>query len=328
MKKIFSLIKIIIAMVILFNCFVFSVENKKELIVSAEVLSPNISNSSVLFTPRNAEYIYTGEPISPEFTVRLNFTLEPDIDYTYKIISSDDAEKGTSAGINVGKVTLEIEGTGTFTSGYYGKRTATFKIIKSDEPETENKLVFSPNPKFTEFLENTNRVATVMKTDQGQRILVYSNNEIFSWDTWGNIPYMKMTVPDGWKVTYSTEIESPLPRTITSETVLENAFIYYVLVEETGDVVYTDNEILDWYLSMEIGDDIVLPYPKGDINLNGKVDIEDVKLLGNAILGRDELTSKQAEFADVCEDGIVNCLDLCVLKKIYCYQIKEIGLNP
>jgi hypothetical protein len=135
-------------------------------------------------------------------------------------------------------------------------------VNKADVPK-ENKLYFRQNPKFTEFLKSTDREATVAETDQGQRILVYNNSGNSSGN---NIPYMKMTVPDGWKVTYSTEIESPLPKTVTSGSVLENAFIYYVLVEETNDVVYTDDEILSWYLSMEIGDDIVLPYFEGEIS--------------------------------------------------------------
>lgn len=116
-----------------------------------------------------------------------------------------------------------------------------------------NKLTFTPNPKFVKFLEETNREATVTQTDKGIRIAVYNHSN----DPSGHpIQPLKMTVPSGWQITYSIEAIDPSPQTVGEGIVNGNGyFIYYVLVEKTGDVVYTENEILDWYLSMEIGSD-------------------------------------------------------------------------
>ena len=117
-----------------------------------------------------------------------------------------------------------------------------------------NKLVFTPNSKFIEFLEETNREATVTQTDKGIRILVYNH----SGDPTGHpIPPLKMTVPSGWKITYSIEAVDPSPQTVSEGIVNEKNFIYYVLVEKTGDAIYTENEILDWYLSMDIGSESI-----------------------------------------------------------------------
>ena len=123
---------------------------------------------------------------------------------------------------------------------------STTTTVITTEP---NKLVFTPNSKFIEFLEETNREATVTQTDKGIRILVYNH----SGDPTGHpIPPLKMTVPSGWQIMYSIEAINPSPQTVSEGIVNEKNFIYYVLVEKTGDVVYTENEILDWYLSMDI----------------------------------------------------------------------------
>lgn len=113
----------------------------------------------------------------------------------------------------------------------------------------DKKLSFTPNPKFIEFLEETNREVTVKQTENGMRILVYN----YSNDPTGHsIPSLQMTVPCGWKVTYSTEIVEPLPQTVTNCIVNEQNFIYYVVVEKTGEFIYTEDEVLNWYLSMDI----------------------------------------------------------------------------
>ena len=128
---------------------------------------------------------------------------------------------------------------------------STTTTVITTEP---NKLVFTPNSKFIEFLEETNREATVTQTDKGIRILVYNH----SGDPTGHpIPPLKMTVPSGWKITYSIEAVDPSPQTVSEGIVNEKNFIYYVLVEKTGDAIYTENEILDWYLSMDIGSESI-----------------------------------------------------------------------
>ncbi|HKM02128.1 MAG TPA: dockerin type I repeat-containing protein [Sedimentibacter sp.] len=53
----------------------------------------------------------------------------------------------------------------------------------------------------------------------------------------------------------------------------------------------------------------------GNVNLDGAVDVEDVKLLQKAILGEQELSPQQAEEADVNTDGEINVFDICTLKQ-------------
>jgi hypothetical protein len=64
------------------------------------------------------------------------------------------------------------------------------------------------------------------------------------------------------------------------------------------------------------------PTIKGDINSDGEVNSDDVKLLQDAILGEQELTPQQAEAADMNSDGNINCCDLCALKRLILTQPK------
>lgn len=93
-------------------------------------ISPDLSLSAVLFTPDNAEYAYTGREVKPVFQVRLE-NIVPETAYTTEIVSSDDAEKQTSAGIRPGTVTIRISADGNAASSYYGTQTAQYKIIKA-----------------------------------------------------------------------------------------------------------------------------------------------------------------------------------------------------
>ena len=132
--------------------------------------------------------------------------------------------------------------------------TENIDILNKLVEQKSNKLYFTPNPKFIEFLEETNREATVTQTDKGMRILVYNHSD----DPTGHpIPSLKMTIPPGWQIVYSVEAIDPSPQTVGEGIVNETNFIYYVLVEKTGDVFYTDDEILAWYLSMNIGSESI-----------------------------------------------------------------------
>ncbi|WP_302160975.1 dockerin type I repeat-containing protein [uncultured Ruminococcus sp.] len=60
----------------------------------------------------------------------------------------------------------------------------------------------------------------------------------------------------------------------------------------------------------------------GDVNLNGVFDVADIKLLQNYLVCRETLTAEQGAVADVCNDGVLNALDLCVLRRMYLEQSK------
>ena len=75
-------------------------------------------------------YTYTGNPILPSLTVTFDgATLVKDQHYTVTVTSTDGT--GTSAGTNVGTVTLEIKGIGNFQGTKPG---VTFQIVKADGP--------------------------------------------------------------------------------------------------------------------------------------------------------------------------------------------------
>lgn len=95
-------------------------------------LMPNIKNASVVFEPHTAIYEYTGKTIDPIFSVIINGIVD-ESEYEWEVISIDDEENKTSAGILPGKVTIEIRGTGDESHGYYGATTATYQIIKTSE---------------------------------------------------------------------------------------------------------------------------------------------------------------------------------------------------
>lgn len=194
--------------------------------------------------------VYSGDPVSlhPErYSVPAPNNSIPGtqwVEVRYRIYN-DDAEEWVSATtfFQVNFITPAI----TTTAPPETTAVTTTTVITTES----KKLSFTPNPKFVEFLENTNREATVQQTDKGIRIVVYN----YSGDPTGHpIPPLKMTVPSGWQITYSIEAIDPSPQTVGEGIVNGNGyFIYYVLVEKTGDVAYTENEILDWYLSMDIG---------------------------------------------------------------------------
>lgn len=55
---------------------------------------------------------------------------------------------------------------------------------------------------------------------------------------------------------------------------------------------------------------------KGDVNLDGTVDIADLVKLQNHVLGRTELTSAEAKNADVCKDDQIDSFDTAMLRRI------------
>jgi hypothetical protein len=195
------------------------------------------------------------------------------------------------------------------------------------------KPIFTPNSEFVDFLDSTNRKATVTQTDKGIRILVYNNNDNPS----GNgIPYLTMIVPSGWQVTYSTETEFVSPKTVGEGTVFESNFIYYVMVEKTGDFTYTDDEILNWYLSMGIENikplttttvttnittttvvTTTTPYIpeqlKGDANSDDKLNIRDAAFIARKLA--EQKSQDIPELADYNEDNVVDIRDASAIAR-------------
>ena len=88
--------------------------------------------------------------------------------------------------------------------------------------------------------------------------------------------------------------------------------------------------IMIWELSQDaggelsllavIGDEILKQRTTvGDVNLDGKIDASDVKLMLNGMLGEAELDAPQSVQGDINGDGVVNVLDMCGMKEIVLY---------
>lgn len=52
----------------------------------------------------------------------------------------------------------------------------------------------------------------------------------------------------------------------------------------------------------------------GDVNLDGRVNVQDVVLLQKYLIRKETLTAEQAKPADSNSDGVINVIDLSSLK--------------
>ena len=88
------------------------------------------------------------------------------------------------------------------------------------------------------------------------------------------------------------------------------------IIDQEGLIQYANNEIdFEWMLYVIeelIGSDILL----GDLNLDESIDILDVILIVNIILGTLEPSNFQLEASDLNLDGVVNVLDIVQIVNI------------
>lgn len=95
---------------------------------AADVVAPNLAFSSPEYPDRTPDFLYTGEQIEPEFSLRLpGQDAIPSGVYTFRIISEDGEE--TSAGTKPGIVTVEAAAKETEHNPYYGSKQFQFRIV-------------------------------------------------------------------------------------------------------------------------------------------------------------------------------------------------------
>ena len=92
----------------------------------------------------------------------------------------------------------------------------------------------------------------------------------------------------------------------------------YVMKEGTSPVLYfeTDTDLCDFYLDEVIvmkTDGTVLP--AGDVNGDGALSVADVVLLQKCLLAYPDVSLDNWKAADLCEDGTLNALDFCMMKR-------------
>lgn len=65
-------------------------------------------------------------------------------------------------------------------------------------------------------------------------------------------------------------------------------------------------------------------YKKGDVNIDGNVNIEDLRIVLRYVCGKTELKARQEEAADVVSDGMVDIQDLRQMLRYVCGKVKEL----
>lgn len=129
---------------------------------------------------------------------------------------------------------------------------------------------------------------------------------------------------DGYYANYPDEIIS------LARWYYEEGHLYDNVFTWTGDArvdAYRQGNVWDWW---DAGEPSLAPVsdgaepephepekmPKGDVNLNGEIDVLDVVALQRYLLLLEPMTPDQLEQADVTEDGEVDVFDLALLKRI------------
>lgn len=280
MKKTYRLFSVLLIFGLIFS-FEQSYDSNNFNVSAFDELSPNLKLSSICFEPRDACYAYTGKVIDPAFFVYLTEIVEPS-EYTYEIISTDDKNLGTSAGIYPGKVTIEIKGLGSESSGYYGSQTASFNIEKTEGLKAEN-------------------VNVSLTSNEGTFNL---SNVILNKSDYGECSYTLGSLTD------ESEILSAIS--------INGSILNYSASGKSGKAEQRITITTDNYKDINVKvtfESAESNYVCGDVNADGVFSVTDVVLLQKWLLGMPDTTLANWKAADLCEDDRLNVFDLCLMKK-------------
>ena len=111
--------------------------------------------------------------------------------------------------------------------------------------------------------------------------------------------YLKFTKTNGTTVTYSVE---------GLKVTYDNANVYVTNNETSATIALT--EVQDMYFSNEVAP----AFKRGDVNNDGEVDINDVTVLIDVVLGKDvEYNTQAADCNTESGDGDININDVTAL---------------
>lgn len=167
-------------------------------------------------------------------------------------------------------------------------------------------------------------------------VRVFLQDSANEWKNLGDVTASDCTVPENFNV-YTAEKEIRLrggeQYAISAETILENAqYQWYfngteIEGADSAEYTITANTGSAGKYSVEIRAQSgiaktvavcdlleVLDTAKGDVNLDGECSIADAVMLQKWLLRAGELTCWQN--ADLCEDGIIDAFDLCLLRRM------------
>lgn len=114
------------------------------------------------------------------------------------------------------------------------------------------------------------------------------------------LAYLNDTVPTPTTTTTSAEITETTTE-VTTETITETTTETTAAPESSETTEFTTTETDTW--------------EKGDIDLNGRLELSDAVLLCRYLLAEDKLSYTAYLCADLTEDGIVNGMDLSMLRQ-------------
>ena len=241
--------------------------------VSADELKPNLKFATVVFEPHDAVYPYTGEAVRPEFKVLMPDPV-PSAEYTYTVISKDDPEAGTSAGILPGIVTIEITGLGDESLGYYGSQRVSYQIVKAGGLEAKECKV-------------------LCNTAEGSFDL---NQIILNQSDCGKRTYTLGALTD--------------EKGLVSEISVKDSTLHFSLTDTEGSASQVITVTTEFYGDVEVTVTLEAVTLAGDCNRDGQLDQTDAACLNGWLTGKPEAKPVNWKAADLNADGRLDALDL------------------
>ena len=255
-------------------------------IAAEDQVAPNLAFSHISFKDGVREFEYSGEEITPEFTVYVGVAEVPAQAYTYTVISADG--DGTSAGTNAGQVTFQLAAVEN--PIFYGETTWTFTITKANglNAETPDELVVLSPDTYSFNLDEI----ILNKEDCGIRS--YTLGDLSDSDE-----IMSDISIDGAVLTYSA---NPNAAGTAEQEII-------VSTQNYNDVS------VNIHFTAEIKSDFLC----GDVNADGVFSVADVILLQKWLLSVPDTHLANWKAADFYEDGKLDVFDLCLMKRMLIY---------
>lgn len=128
---------------------------------------------------------------------------------------------------------------------------------------------------------------------------------------------------------YETYVDGTVKQTLTDATLDEVENLYSVKIKQESDApgggictitigAYSEAQYREIYASDSFNYAFGAPLPeylRGDVNADGLFNISDVVLLQKWLLVMPDTNLANWKAADLCEDGILNVFDLCLMKR-------------
>ena len=248
--------------------------------VSADELQlrPNLQFARVVFDPKDAVYPYTGKAVQPAFQVLMP-DLVPSSEYTYTVVSKDDPEAGTSAGILPGSVTIEITGNGDESFGYFGSQRVSYRIAKAAGLKAKECKVICNTAEGSFDLDKI----ILDQSDCGKRTYTLG----------------KLTDENG----------------LLSDISVKDSTLHFSLKAMEGSAAQVVTVTTEKYEDVDVTITLEAAALPGDCNRDGKSDHADVACLQNWLTGAAETKLVNWKAADLNADGKLDALDLTMMKR-------------